>query len=87
MLVIAYRRSCAFPLSVSASVVAGARSRKAPPLSAGDCCQISAPPAFLPAAMYRGFSYMCSSKALLFQFLVRTIKVLADFFFFLFFNV
>lgn len=35
--------------------------------------------------MYRGFSYTCTSKAFLFHFLVRTIKVLADFFFFFLF--
>lgn len=64
----------------------GDHGRKARPSPAGDCCQILAPPAFLPAAMYRGFSYMYSSKALLLHFLVRTIKVLTDFFFF-FFNV
>lgn len=84
-------RSCAFPLSLSlsASVVTGARGRKAPPSPARDCCQISAPPAFLPSVMCRGFSYTCSSKAVLFHFLMRTIKALADFSFlsFFFFHV
>lgn len=70
--------ACCLPVllhcSLSTSEGTRAPGREADPSSAGNCCQISASPAFLTSAVHRGFSSMCSSKTLLFHFLMRTIK-------------
>lgn len=83
--VIAYRGFCAFPLCLCS--MTRALGRRAPPLPAGDHCQISAPPAFLPPAMYRDSFLYVQLKGSSVSLSCEDYQSACRFFFFPFFNV